>query len=139
MADMIAAGSSWLAGQLSAHASVTCAYKRGANTTQFLATIGRSQFEAANQNGVLENWESRDYIVRTEALPFGKPNRGDIIVQELNGTPTFYEVSAPTNLPVFHFADAAQTMVRIHTRQLDKDQTFIITDQGEIIIVPLVA
>jgi len=30
-------------------------------------------------------------------------------------------------------------MVRIHTRQLDKDQTFIITDQGEIIIVPLVA
>ena len=139
MADMIADGSALLSKWLSAYAGVVCAYKRGANTTQFTATIRKSQCEATNQNGVLENWESRDYLVLTEALPFGKPNRGDIIVQQLNGTSTFYEVSAPTSLPVFHYADAAQTMVRIHTRQLDKDQTFIITDQGEIIIVPLVA
>ena len=139
MPDLIGNGSAWLAGQLAAFAGVLCAYRRGANVSEVTATIGRSEFQSANQNGTIESWESRDFIIRTEALPFGQPIRGDVIVQELNGTATFFEVAAPSGLPVFHYADAAQTLVRVHTKQSDRDMTFIITDQGEIVIVPLVA
>lgn len=139
MADLIATGSSWLADQLAAKAGTTCAYQRGASTSQFVATIGRSEFQAISQNGTQESWESRDFIVKTDSLPFGQPLRGDLIVQELNGTSTFFEVAAPSGMPVFHYADAAQTMVRIHTKQSDRDLTFIISDQGEIITVPIVA
>ena len=57
MADMLAAGASWLADQMATSAAMTCAYKRGANTTQFTATLGKSMFEAAGQNGVVERWE----------------------------------------------------------------------------------
>ena len=139
MADMLAAGASWLADQMAASASMTCAYKRGANTTQFTATLGRSTFEAAGQNGVVERWESRDYIVRVADLPYGEPQRGDFIVEELNGEAYFYEVAAPRGVPLFHYSDAFQNAVRVHTKQADRDITFIIDDQGNEISVPLTA
>jgi len=139
MADMLAAGASWLADQMAASASMNCAYKRGANTTQFTATLGRSTFEAAGQNGVVERWESRDYIVRVADLPYGEPQRGDFIVEELNGEAYFYEVAAPRGVPLFHYSDAFQNAVRVHTKQADRDITFIIDDQGNEISVPLTA
>ena len=139
MADMLAAGASWLADQMAASAAMNCAYKRGANTTQFTATLGRSTFEAAGQNGVVERWESRDYIVRVADLPYGEPMRGDFIVEEINGEAYFYEVAAPRGVPLFHYSDAFQNAVRIHTKQTDRDITFIIDDQGNEISVPLTA
>ena len=139
MADMLAAGASWLADQMAASAAMTCAYKRGANTTQFMATLGRSTFEAAGQNGVVERGESRDYIVRVADLPYGEPMRGDFIVEEINGEAYFYEVAAPRGVPLFHYSDAFQNAVRIHTKQTDRDITFIIDDQGNEISVPLTA
>lgn len=139
MADMLRTGAAWLASQLKAAASTTCAYKRGANTAQFAATIGKSMFESADQNGVIEQWESRDYLVKTDELPYGEPRRGDIIVEELDGVATFFEVSAPRGVPVFHFGDAFQALCRIHTKRIDRDVTYIITEQGDEIVVPLIA
>jgi len=135
---MLRTGSAWLAQQLAAAAGTTCAYRRGANTAQLLATVGRSTFESENQSGIVESWESRDYLIRTEELPYGEPQRGDLIVEEVNGVPTFYEVSSPRGVPVFHYADAFGTMCRVHTKQSDRDITFIITDQGDEIVVPLI-
>lgn len=139
MADMLSDGAAWLADRFAESASQTCAYKRGNNTSQFLATIGKSVFEANGQNGVTEQYESRDYIVKTADLPYGEPLRGDMIVQDIGGVPLFYEVSAPRGVPLFHYGDAFQHLVRVHTKQVDRDQTFIITDQGEEIVVPLTA
>ena len=130
---------SWLAGQLQQSAGTTCAYKRGANSSQFVASISRSTFEAQGQGGVIETWESRDYLARTDSLPYGEPQRGDLIAEELDGVSVFYEVTAPRGVPVFHYADAWQTMIRIHTKQVDRDITFIIDEQGREIVVPLVA
>jgi hypothetical protein len=42
-------------------------------------------------------------------------------------------------VPLFHYGDAFQHLVRVHTKRADKDQTYIITDQGEEIVVPLTA
>ena len=139
MADMLSDGAAWMADQLAASASLTVAYKRGVNSSQFLATIGKSVFESSGQNGVTEQWESRDYIVKTADLPYGQPQRGDLIVEELGGASIFYEVTAPRGVPLFHYGDAFQNLVRVHTKQSDRDQTFIVTDQGEEIVVPLTA
>jgi hypothetical protein len=139
MADMLSAGAAWLADQFAASASLTVAYKRGANSSQFVATIGKSMFESSGQNGVTEQWESRDYIVKTADLPYGEPLRGDMIVEDIGGVSVFYEVAAPRGVPVFHYGDAFQHLVRVHTKRADKDQTYIITDQGEEIVVPLTA
>lgn len=139
MADMLSDGAAWMADQLAASASLTVAYKRGANSSQFLATIGKSMFESSGQNGVTEQWESRDYIVKTADLPYGEPLRGDLIVEDIGGVSVFYEVTAPRGVPLFHYGDAFQNLVRVHTKRSDRDQTFIITDQGEEIVVPLTA
>ena len=139
MADMLSAGAAWLADQFAASASLTVAYKRGANSSQFVATIGKSMFESSGQNGVTEQWESRDYIVKTADLPYGEPLRGDMIVEDIGGVSVFYEVAAPRGVPVFHYGDAFQHLVRVHTKRADKDQTYIITDQGDEIVVPLTA
>jgi hypothetical protein len=139
MADMLSDGAAWMADQLAASASLTVAYTRGANSSQCLATIGKSTFESSGQNGVTEQWESRDYIVKTADLPYGQPLRGDLIVEDIGGTSVFYEVTSPRGVPLFHYGDAFQNLVRVHTKQSDKDQTYIITDQGEEIVVPLTA
>jgi len=140
MPDMIRSGASWLADRLAASAGVNVAYKRGNGTAQIMATVGRSTFESQNQNGVIENWESRDYLVKTTELPYGEPQRGDVIVEEAaDGVATMYEVTAPRGVPVFHFADAFELICRVHTKRVDKDVTYIITEQGDEIVVPLVA
>jgi hypothetical protein len=139
MADMLSAGAAWLADQFAASASLTVAYKRGANSSQFLATIGKSMFESSGQNGVTEQWESRDYIVKTADLPYGEPLRGDLIVEDIGGVSVFYEIAAPRGVPLFHYGDAFQHLVRVHTKRADRDQTYIVTDQGEEIVVPLTA
>lgn len=139
MADMLSDGAAWMADQLAASASLTCAYKRGANSSQFVATIGKSMFESSGQNGVTEQWESRDYIVKTADLPYGEPLRGDLIIEDIGGVSVFYEVTSPRGVPLFHYGDAFQNLVRVHTKRSDRDQTYIITDQGEEIVVPLTA
>lgn len=139
MADMLRTGAAWLAGQLKASAGTLCAYKRGSNTAQFTASISRSTFEAQGAGGVVESWESRDYLAKTDELPYGIPQRGDIVIEELDGVATFYEVTSPRGVPVYHWADAWQTVIRIHTKQVDRDITFIVTEQGDEIVVPLAA
>jgi hypothetical protein len=139
MADMLSDGAAWLADQFAASASLTVAYKRGANSSQFVATIGKSMFESSGQNGVTEQWESRDYIVKTADLPYGEPLRGDLIVEDIGGVSVFYEVAAPRGVPLFHYGDAFQHLVRVHTKRSDRDQTYIVTDQSEEIVVPLTA
>lgn len=138
MPDMIRSGSAWLADRLAQSAGTNVAYKRGDGTAKVLATIGRSTFEATNQSGVVENWESRDFLVKTVELPYGEPQRGDIIVEEsADGVATLYEVTAPRGVPVFHFADAFELVCRVHTKRVDKDLTYIVTEQGGEIFVPL--
>jgi hypothetical protein len=137
MADLLRSGSAWLANQLKQSAGTLCAYRRGNNTAQMTASISRSTFEAQGQNGVIEAWESRDYLVKTDELPYGEPRRGDIIFETLDGVATLYEVTAPRGVPIFHYADAFQTILRIHTKQIDRDITFLVTEQGDEIVIPL--
>lgn len=119
MADMLAAGAAWLADRLAGSAGRTVRYTRGASTANITATIGRSMFEAANQSGVMEVWESRDFVVTAADFPFGLPARHDRIVDTLAGSDVTYEVTSPRGVPVFHYGDGFRATMRIHTKAVD--------------------
>jgi hypothetical protein len=115
MSDLLASGASWLADQLAAGAAKSCRYYRGVDYGVVSATIGISRFESQGQSGVLETWESRDYMIRVGTLPFGEPLRHDKIVETINGVDVTYEVTSPRGVPVFHYGDAFRQTVRVHT------------------------
>lgn len=118
MSDMLRAGAAWLAGQLQNNAGTSVTVSRGAITATVVATIGRSVFEASEGGGVVESWESRDFLLPTADLPFGEPQRHDRITETINGDPRVYEVASPRGVPLFHYADAFQEIVRIHTKRI---------------------
>jgi hypothetical protein len=115
MADMIAAGAAYLAARLKSSAGASVVYQRGTNSGTVVATVGKSMFQTADANGLVENWESRDYLLTTSDLPFGEPRRGDKIVEVQNGISVTYEVTSPRGVPLFHYGDAFRSTVRVHT------------------------
>ena len=115
MADLLARGAAWLAGQLAAGASRSVRYYRAANYGVISAAVGTSRFESQGTSGVIEQWESRDFIVKSGALPFGEPLRHDKIIDTINGVDITYEVTSPRGVPVFHYGDAFRQTVRVHT------------------------
>lgn len=131
MPDLLAAGAAWLSGQLQAAAGRTVVYSRGGVDAEVTVTIGRSSFESTNQSGVVENWESRDYLLPTADLPFGEPQRGDLVLEQLGDDLLAYEVAAPRGVPVFHFGDAFRSIVRIHA--IDTGLSLLTTEAGEAI------
>jgi hypothetical protein len=115
MSDLLASGAAWLAGQLAAGASRSVRYSRGADFGSVNATIGTSRFESQGTSGVIEQWESRDFVIKAGTLPFGEPLRHDKIVETVNGVDVTYEVTSPRGVPVFHWGDAFRQTVRVHT------------------------
>lgn len=131
MPDLLAAGSAWLTSQLNAAAGTTVTYRRGSEEAEITATIGRSEFEAQDQNGVIENWESRDFLIPAASLPFGEPLRGDVIAETSGDVELEYEVAAPRGVPVFRYGDAFRSIVRVHTKQTVGPAGFLLTEAGE--------
>lgn len=134
MADMLRTGAAWLSSQLKAAAGTTVVYRRGAEEAEVIATIGQSQFEAANQSGVVERWESKDFLISAADLPFGDPVRGDVIVDELSGVVVEYEVASPRGVPEWHPGDAFGSIVRVHTIQTEAGVTYLATEAGEQLV-----
>lgn len=131
VADLLAAGATWLTGQLKAAAGSAVTYRRGGNEATVIATIGRSQYEAANESGVVETWESRDFLVTAADLPYGDPERGDVIVEAGGAVLVEYEVTSPRGVPEWHYGDAFRSIVRIHTIQTDAGVIYLLTELGE--------
>lgn len=127
---MLSAGASWLTGQLKAAAGTTITYTRGNTDAEIVATIGRSTFEQQNQSGVLERWESRDYLIAAADLPFGDPQRGDQITETQGGELVTYEVSSPRGVPEWHYGDAFRSIVRVHAVQTEAGATYLLTEDG---------
>jgi len=134
VADLLSSGAAWLAGQLHASAATTVVFVRGASAVEAKATIGASAFDAQGQSGVVERWESRDYIIRVDDLPFGEMQRGDKVVETVNGIATTYEVAAPRGVPLWHYGDAFRQTVRVHTIQSDSGVTYITTEDGDLLV-----
>ena len=112
MGDLLDQGSAFLDDQRHKHMSRTVVYKRGAEAKEVLATIGRTEFEQADDAGLIHRMESRDFLVRTADLDLGAgpilPRAGDQV----------YEVNAPGGQPPFRYSDPYRRVLRIHTKHI---------------------
>lgn len=120
MADLIRSGAAFLAGQLKAAAGTDIEYQRatGGAPIELTATVGRSMYEAQTESGVIERYESRDYIVLASDLTF-TPVRGDKIREVVAGVTGVYEVASPRGVPLTHPGDAFNSSTRIHTKKIN--------------------
>lgn len=119
--DALRSGAAWLADQLKASAAVNVIYRRGAAWHTVKATLAQSLFESADTSGVVEQWQSRDFIFKTTDFPYAEPQRGDKVLEMLNGTATVFEVAAPRGVPLFRHGDAYQATIRVHTKRTGTD------------------
>jgi hypothetical protein len=127
VADLLEQGAAFLDDQRHKHMSRTVVYQRGAEFKEVSATIGRTEFEQADEEGLIHRVESRDFLIRTADLDFGSgltlPRAGDQ-VREAVGTQVFvYEVNAPGGQPPFRYSDPYRKVLRIHTKHIGTETT----------------
>jgi hypothetical protein len=122
MADLLDRGAAFLDAQRHQHLSRLVLYRRGTDEKEVQATIGKTEFEQADDAGLIQRVESRDFLVRTGDLDLGTgpilPRAGDQ-VRETAGTNVFvYEVNAPGGQPPFRYSDPYRRVLRIHTKHI---------------------
>lgn len=120
MADLLEQGAAFLEDQRHTHMSRPVVYRRGAESIELQATIGRTEFEQADDAGLIHRLESRDFLVRTVDLDLGsggiQPRAGDQVLELGTGSTLVYEVNAPGGEPPFRFSDPYRQTLRIHTK-----------------------
>jgi hypothetical protein len=120
--DLLDRGAAFMDAQRHQHLSRSVVYRRGADEKEVQATIGKTEFEQADDAGLIHRVESRDFLVRTADLDMGSgltlPRAGDQ-VRETVGTSVFvYEVNAPGGQPPFRYSDPYRRVLRIHTKHI---------------------
>ena len=122
MADLLRQGSAWLDGQRHTNLTQLVSYQRGADSVELAATIGRTEFEQADEYGVLHRTESRDYIIRAADLVLAGetvlPKAGDQIREADGNVVHVYEVMAPSGEPPWRYSDPYRVALRIHTKHV---------------------
>ena len=131
MADLLEQASAWLDGMRARHMARSVTYCRGEQSVGVQATLGRTVFETADAYGVVEQSESRDFLILAADLILGGavtlPERGDRIREAQvsegdspgrDGKTFVYEVMAPGKEPHYRFSDVYRRTLRIHTRQV---------------------
>jgi hypothetical protein len=123
VADLLAQGSAWLEDQRHRYLTTTVTYRRGEQSVQVQATIGRTIFRLDSPSdgfGVTTRYVSRDYLIRAVDLVLNGeqtlPERGDQIVESIGVT---HEVMGPGGgEPDWRFSDAQRLTLRIHTKEI---------------------
>ncbi|HEX8875938.1 MAG TPA: hypothetical protein VF777_04260, partial [Phycisphaerales bacterium] len=65
MGDLLDRGAAFLDAQRHQHLSRPVLYRRGTDEKEVQATIGKTEFEQADDAGLIHRVESRDFLVRT--------------------------------------------------------------------------
>lgn len=122
MADLLEQGASFLDTQRHTHMARPVVYQRGAAQIEVSATIGRTEFEQADEAGLIHRIESRDFLVRTADLDLGAgptlPKPGDRVRETAGSSVFVYEVNAPGGQPPWRFSDPYRKALRIHTKHI---------------------
>ena len=122
MGDLLDRGAAFLESQRHQHMTRSVVFRRGTDEKEVLATIGKTEFEQADDAGLIHRVESRDFLVRTAELDLGAgpilPRVGDQ-VREVVGLSLFvYEVNAPGGQPPWRYSDPYRRVLRIHTKHI---------------------
>jgi hypothetical protein len=123
MADLLEKACAWLGGMQSAHLSHPVTYCRANNSVQVAATVGKTTFDIDDGYGVVERWESRDFLIAAADLVLDGiavlPAAGDRIREVQDGRTFVYEVLAPGKEPCWRYSDPYRMTLRIHTKQVE--------------------
>jgi len=113
--DKLRKGRNWLSQKRHAHMTHLVTYVRGGQSVQLRATVGRTPWEQSDDHGVINRFESRDFLVRAADLVIGStlttPQPGDLI---LDGDA--YEVMAVAGQQCWRYSDPDRLTLRIHTK-----------------------
>ncbi|MBB3205448.1 hypothetical protein FHS27_001248 [Rhodopirellula rubra] len=123
MSDMLHKGQSWLAAKLTRFASRIVTYQRDDLSVELPATIGKSEYEQDDGEGVITRAQVRDFLINTKDLlasPIGTwPRRGDRILETEGDTTFVYELMSIGNEPPWRYSDPFRVKLRIHTKLVD--------------------
>ena len=102
-------------------AGVVVTYHRGADWVELTALPGKTDFEVDDGNGVIVEYRSRDYLIRTCELELAgtlvEPKRGDQIKETVGNKIHTYEVMRPDGgEQVWKHADPTRNVIRVHTK-----------------------
>lgn len=122
MGDLLDRGAAFLDAQRHQHLSRLVLYRRGTDEKEVEATIGKTEFEQADDAGLIHRVESRDFLVRTADLDLGAgpilPRAGDQVRETVGLSVFVYEVNAPGAQPPFRYSDPYRRVLRIHTKHI---------------------
>ena len=117
--NLVRKGNEWLQRTRTERMSDPVIYSRGTSSVRVRATVGRSNFEYNDAEGLVTHSRTRDYLVNVRDLKLDyipcEPIAGDRIT-EIDGTT--YEVQAVNGEPVWRWSDPQRTVYRIHTRYI---------------------
>ena len=120
MVDLLEQSSAWLDDQRRRLLSRPVVYSRAGDSAETLATVGRTSFEASDDEGVVQEWESRDFLILTADLAdFGLPQPGDRIAETDGQQTLVYEVMALPSQTPWRYSDPYRKTLRIHTKQVE--------------------
>ena len=126
MSDMLQKGQSWLAAKLTQFASRPVIYQRDELSVELPATIGKSEYEQDDGEGVITRAQVRDFLINTKDLlgsPIGTwPRRGDRILESDGETTFIYELMSIGSEPPWRYSDPFRVKLRIHTKLVDTIQ-----------------
>jgi len=118
MVDLLEQGAAWLGDQRAAFASHPVVYSRGAANVTLRAALGSTNTEFQDASGMIEQYQSRDFIVQAAELVLGGvavlPQRGDRITDGA----AVYEVLAPTGMECWKWSDPYRKAIRVHTKEV---------------------
>ncbi len=122
MTDLLDKASELIADTRREHLAHTVTYRRGGASVDLPATTGSTQFERADEFGVIHRIESRDFLIAAGDLVLvgtrTLPRPGDRIADTSNGVTHEYEVMAPGGEPAWRYSDPQRRTLRIHTKQV---------------------
>lgn len=113
--NLLSLGNQLLAKMLIDHASSPVTVTNGDWTITANATQGVSQWTSQNDDGVVIQFESGDFIVRASELIHGLPETGWVI----NDGERNYEVLSINGAQPYRFSDNDRLLVRIHTKEIE--------------------
>jgi hypothetical protein len=120
MRDLLAEGMAWLERKRTQYLARQVVYRRGSESVQVAATVGKTIFRLDKGYGVQERIEARDYLILAADLALGGtqvlPKAGDQVRETQNGKVFVYEVLAPGNEPCWRYSDPYRQTLRIHTK-----------------------
>ena len=112
MGSMLEEASRWLADMREKHLAIRVHYVTcDGKVYSVKATVGRSEYMAPNEDGLIIKSHFRDFLITQLVLP-RTPVFGDSIVWN----DRIYEVLAPNGRDVWRWSDLFRTTKRIHTK-----------------------